>query len=77
MAERVAQENWYVTATCSYCGEIIPISEARPPQNYSYFTQPKASSLTCPLCKHVDNYQPAVMMRRKVKSEIGGVLKFE
>jgi hypothetical protein len=77
MAERVAREKWYITVNCSYCGEIIPISETPPPQNYSYFMRPNPSSLTCPLCKHVDNYQPAVMIRRKIKSEVGGILKFE
>jgi hypothetical protein len=77
MAERVSQEKWYSTVNCSYCGEIIPISEAPSPQHNPYFIYPKACSLVCRLCSHADTYQTAMMRRSKVKSEIGGVLKFE
>ena len=77
MAERVSQEKWYITVNCSYCGEIIPISETPSPRINPYSIHLKTSSAVCPLCGHADTYQTAMMRRRQVKSEIGGVLKFE
>ena len=77
MAERVAKETWYLTVNCSYCGEMISVVRAPSPKEDPYFAYKRASNLVCPLCTHVDTYEPSVMTCRPAKSDIGGVLKFE
>jgi hypothetical protein len=64
VSERIEPDKWYVTVNCSYCGEVIPISKAPSPQDEPYLWFRHAYDLACPLCKHVDTYEPALMCRR-------------
>ena len=57
-------DEWYVTVNCSYCGEAIPISKAPSPEDEPHVVFRKATDLVCPLCQHIDTYQPALMCRR-------------
>ena len=61
--ERIEPDKWYVTVNCSYCGEAIAITKAPPPRDEPHPLFRKETA-TCPLCQHVDTYQPALMCRR-------------
>jgi hypothetical protein len=60
----IEPDKWYVTVTCSYCGEVIPITTAPSPRDRPSPWFRQADDLACPLCKHVDTYEPALMCRR-------------
>jgi hypothetical protein len=57
----VEPEKWYIAVDCAKCGEGIAIAQA-PKPIVQYW---KIKDVTCPHCRHVAAYAPALMSCRQ------------